>query len=164
MKESKSNEVFIMFKLTKVSLDHIDSIIKLRLALLRELGEINTPNEEQLLEASTRQYLPTSLSNNEFISYTAETNGEIVGISGMVLFKRPPYLENLEGLEAYILNMYTVPKYRGRGLAKILLNQCIEECKNSGVKRIWLHASEDGEPLYRKMGFTKKQNEMELYL
>ncbi len=46
--------------------------------------------------------------------------------------------------------MYTTPKYRGKGLAKQLLEHCIGECKKSGVKRIWLHASEDGKPLYKK--------------
>lgn len=82
----------------------------------------------------------------------------------MVLFKRPPYLENLQGIEAYILNMYTVPKYRGKGLARKLLEQCIEESRKSEVKRIWLLASKDGEPLYKKMGFRNKDSEMELFL
>jgi N-acetylglutamate synthase-like GNAT family acetyltransferase len=49
-------------------------------------------------------------------------------------------------------------------LGKRLLENCIDESKKSGVKRIWLHASEDGEPLYRKMGFTNKDSEMELFL
>lgn len=153
-----------MFNFIKVSLEHIDKIISLRLALLKELGELNSPQEEQLLATSTRGYLQKALLNNEFISYMAETNGIPVSISGMVIFKRPPYLENLQGIEAYILNMYTVPEYRGKGFAKKLLENCIDESKKSGVKRIWLHASEDGEHLYKRMGFTNKDSEMELFL
>lgn len=153
-----------MFNFIKVTIEHIDTIISLRLALLKELDELSSPQEEQLMETATREYLQTALLNHEFISYMAETNGEPVSISGMVLFKRPPYLENLQGIEAYILNMYTVPKFRGKGLAKRLLEECIDESKKSGVKRIWLHASEDGEPLYKKMGFTNKDSEMELFL
>lgn len=153
-----------MFNFIKVSLEHLDKIISLRLALLKELGELSSPQEEHLMETSTREYLQKALVNNEFISYMVEANGEPVSISGMVLFKRPPYLENLKGIEAYILNMYTAPEYRGKGLAKQLLEHCIDECKKSGVKRIWLHASEDGKPLYKKMGFTNKVSEMELFL
>jgi ribosomal protein S18 acetylase RimI-like enzyme len=156
--------VFVIFKFIKVSHEHIDKIISLRLALLKELGELNSPIEEHLMETSTREYLQNALLKNEFISYMAETNGAPVSISGMVLFNRPPYLENLQGIEAYILNMYTVPEYRGKGLAKKLLENCIDESKKSGVKRIWLHASEDGKPLYKKMGFTNKDSEMELFL
>ncbi|MDQ0199933.1 GNAT family N-acetyltransferase [Neobacillus ginsengisoli] len=153
-----------MLNFIKVSFEHIDKIISLRLALLKELDELNSPQDELLMKTSTREYLQKALSKNEFISYMAEMNGEPVSISGMVLFKRPPYLENLQGIEAYILNMYTVPEYRGKGLAKRLLENCIDESKKSGVKRIWLHASEEGEPLYRKMGFTNKESEMELFL
>ncbi|WP_346654848.1 GNAT family N-acetyltransferase [Cytobacillus firmus] len=160
----KRKGVFMMFNFIKVTIEHIDTIINLRLALLKELDELSSPQEEQLMETATRQYLQKALSNNQFISYMAEINGEPVGISGMVLFKRPPYLENLKGIEAYILNMYTIPEYRGKGLAKHLLEHCINECKRSGVKRIWLHASEEGKPLYKKMGFTNKESEMELFL
>lgn len=122
-----------MFNFIKVTIEHIDTIINLRLALLKELDELSSPQEEQLMETATRKYLQTALSNNEFISYMAEINGEPVGISGMVLFIRPPYLENLNGIEAYILNMYTSPEYRGKGLAKQLLEHCINECKRSGL-------------------------------
>jgi hypothetical protein len=92
-----------MFNFIKVSLEHIDKIISLRLALLKELGELNSIQEEQLMATSTREYLQKALLNNEFISYMAETNGEPLSISGMVLFKRPPYLENLQGIEASFL-------------------------------------------------------------
>ena len=152
------------FDFIKASIEDIDQIISLRLALLKELGEIKSSQDEALIVTSTRDYLEKALSNNEFISYIAVSNGEFVSISGMVIFKRPPYLENLKGIEAYIMNMYTVPEYRGTGLGKKLLENCIEESKKNGVKRIWLHASEDGKPLYKKMGFTIKNNEMELFL
>lgn len=153
-----------MFNFIKVTHEHIEQVIRLRLKLLNELGELKSLEEEKLIETSTREYLNTALSKNEFISFMGESNGVPVSISGMVLFKRPPYLENLQGIEAYILNMYTVNEFRGNGLARRLLEKCIDECKKNGVKRVWLHASEDGRPLYKKMGFTKKDSEMELFL
>ncbi|MFF2587720.1 GNAT family N-acetyltransferase [Peribacillus butanolivorans] len=152
------------FDFIKASIEDIDKIVSLRLALLKELGELKSLQEEHLMETSTREYLQKALSKNEFISYIAESNGEAISISGMVLFQRPPYLENLHGVEAYILNMYTIPEYRGKGLAKRMLKKCIDESRNSGVKRIWLHASKDGKHLYKKMGFTTKDSEMELFL
>jgi ribosomal protein S18 acetylase RimI-like enzyme len=152
------------FEIRKATAQDIDEIVRLRLELFKELGEVQSGHEEALVITATRKYLEEALLNNEFISYLALSNHHVVSISGMVLFKRPPYLDNLEGLEAYILNMYTIPQYRGKGLARKLLENCIEECKQIGVKRIWLHASDDGIPLYKNMGFTFKNSEMELFI
>ncbi|WP_034333429.1 GNAT family N-acetyltransferase [Bacillus sp. J37] len=148
----------------RASVKDIDSIISLRIALLKELGEIKSSKEEQLVVSSTKEYLQQALSNNEFISYIAMCNGETVGVSGVVIIKRPPYLENLNGIEAYILNMYTIPQHRGRGISRKLLELCIDECKDMGVRRVWLHSSENGKHLYQKVGFTPKNNEMELFI
>ena len=153
-----------MFNFIKASLNHIDAIISLRLAMLEEIELLNSAQEKLLMESATREYLQKALLNNEFISYMAELDGEPVAISGMVYFQRPPSLKNLQGIEAYILNMYTVPAYRGNGLAEKLLNLCVDESRKRGVKRIWLHASEAGAPLYKKMGFKNKNSEMELFL
>lgn len=154
----------IEWNITKASIEDMDQIIGLRLDLLTELGEVKSSEEKHLIEKSTREYLRKALSHNEFISYIAKTDDKAVSISGMVLFNRPPYLENVKGIEAYILNMYTIPEYRGNGLAGRLLEHCINESKKYNVKRIWLHASEKGKPLYKKMGFTEKSSEMELFL
>ncbi|MHA7098298.1 GNAT family N-acetyltransferase [Priestia aryabhattai] len=62
------------------------------------------------------------------------------------------------------MGMYTLPNHRTQGLARQLLEKCIEECKKRNVKRIWLHASKDGESLYKSMGFSFKGSEMELSL
>jgi ribosomal protein S18 acetylase RimI-like enzyme len=154
----------VPFEIRRATVQDIEEIVKLRLELFKELGEARSEQEGSLILTATRNYLEEALSNNEFISYLALENHYVISVSGMVLFKRPPYLENLKGLEAYILNIYTLPPYRGKGLARKLLENCIEECKKIGVKRIWLHASYDGIPLYKKMRFTFKNSEMELFI
>ncbi|MED4588475.1 GNAT family N-acetyltransferase [Priestia flexa] len=73
-------------------------------------------------------------------------------------------IDTLRKLSSLVLTYHTLPTYRKQGLAKQLLEKCIEECKNRDVKRIWLHASKDGEPLYKSMGFSFKGSEMELFL
>ncbi|MGG4043280.1 GNAT family N-acetyltransferase [Bacillus smithii] len=148
----------------KATIQDLEEIVRLRLELFKELGEVRSEQEEALVITATKEYLEEALTNNEFISYLALLNDHVISVSGMVLFKRPPYLENLKGLEAYILNMYTIPQYRGKGIARSLLEKLIEECKKTGVRRIWLHASDDGKPLYTKMGFTFHHGEMELFI
>lgn len=69
MCESQRKGLFVMFNFIKVSLEHIDTIVSLRLALFKELGELNSPQEEQLMETSTRKYLQTALKRRIYILY-----------------------------------------------------------------------------------------------
>ncbi|MED5247551.1 GNAT family N-acetyltransferase [Priestia sp. LL-8] len=153
-----------LYSVDKASMLDINEIIRLRVALLKEVHEIQSEEEENKIVNATKSYLETEIANNNFVSYIAKSNEEVVSVSGVSFFKRPPYLENLQGIEAYILNMYTLPNHRNQGLARQLLEKCIKESKKRNVKRIWLHASKDGEVLYRSMGFEFKGSEMELFL
>lgn len=153
-----------LYSVDKASVLDINEIIRLRVALLKEVDEIQSEEEENKIVNATKSYLETEVANNNFVSYIAKSDEGVVSVSGVSFFKRPPYLENLQGIEAYILNMYTLPNHRSQGLARQLLEKCIEECKKRNVKRIWLHASKDGEPLYKSMGFEFKGSEMQLFL
>jgi GNAT superfamily N-acetyltransferase len=62
-------------------------------------------------------------------------------------------------IRAYLLNFYTVPEARGRGLATQLLQHAVEVCKENKVGVITLHASKFGKPIYEKFGFAHN-NEM----
>ncbi len=63
----------------------------------------------------------------------------------------------------YILNVYTEPEHRHRGLASLLVQRCVEFCRESGVSTVSLHASDMGRPVYEKLGFATT-NEMRIRL
>ncbi|KUP08953.1 acetyltransferase [Bacillus coahuilensis p1.1.43] len=147
----------------KATANDINAITELRMELLTVVGDVNEENRLEVFNA-TRNYFKEKVSNGSFSAWIAESNGIVIGISGLVFFERPPHGENISGLEAYIMNMYTRPDFRGLGIARSLLEECISNCKDLGVGRIWLHASEEGYQLYKKMGFIDKNSEMELIL
>jgi len=72
-----------------------------------------------------------------------------------------PY--DLECRRATILNVYTTPEYRRRGIAGKLIQTMIAWCKQQGLARVTLHASEAGRHLYQSLGF-EPSNEMRLIL
>ncbi len=92
----------------------------------------------------------------------AEVDSQIVVTSALVFFQRPPYSANLSGLEAYIMNVYTVPMWRGQGIATALLKEIISFVRTTEAKRLWLHATEDGKHIYEKFGFVSTSKEMEI--
>lgn len=84
----------------------------------------------------------------------AEVDGEVVASATTALFVRPPYPGNLAGREGYLLNMYTLPAHRRQGLAGALLDQMADYAVAQQLGRVWLHASDEGRPLYERIGFV----------
>lgn len=142
----------------------IENLVELRIALLQEVGNIKNQEEMEEVRSANKVYYEKHLNNGDFILFVAESQGKIIGTSGLIIIIRPPYLHNLLGIDAYIMNVYTIPNYRGKGIATALLDNCIEFARSNNVGRIFLNASADGKPIYEKRGFILKNAAMELVL
>lgn len=64
--------------------------------------------------------------------------------------------------KAYVMNMYTNLDYRRLGIAYKTLELLVADAKEKGVKAISLEATDMGRALYKKFGFVKMNDEMEL--
>ncbi|OON98578.1 MAG: hypothetical protein ATN35_04485 [Epulopiscium sp. Nele67-Bin004] len=62
------------------------------------------------------------------------------------------------------MNMYTIPPYRNKGIAKNLLEMAITFAQENGYHKIMLNSSPMGQPLYEHAGFSLIENEYELYV
>jgi GNAT superfamily N-acetyltransferase len=90
--------------------------------------------------------------------------GQAVAVGSMSFFVRPPYPGNPEGKDAYFLNMYTRPEFRGQKAADLVLKAAVAQAAERGVRKIILHATEAGRPMYLKAGFKPSSAYMELVL
>ena len=54
---------------------------------------------------------------------------------------------------AYLADVFVLPEWRGRGLAKWLLTCVLEHPELQGLRR-WILATRDAHGLYRQLGFT----------
>jgi GNAT superfamily N-acetyltransferase len=125
--------------------DDIEALMSLRIQLL----EADDPGFDQAL----RTWLHSNLADGSFLAWIAEDDGIVVAASGLTVLDRPPYSGNATGLDGYVTNMYTLPAYRRRGLARQLLEVLIAHARQVGVKRLFLEASREGQPLYEEFGF-----------
>jgi GNAT superfamily N-acetyltransferase len=139
--------------------DRAASIVNIRLATLDDIEALVSPRI-QLLEANDagfdgalRTWLRTHLADGSFLAWIAEDAAAAVAASGLTVLDRPPYPGNVTGLDAYVTNMFTLPAYRRRGLARQLLEVLIAHARQGGVKRLFLEASREGQPLYEEFGF-----------
>jgi len=151
-----------MYRIRLATLEDVDELVRLRLDFLEEVGSLKSGADGGELGAAMRDYFARKLPSGEFLAWVAEGEGAIVATSGVTVFERPPNGGNLAGLEAYLSNMYTLPAWRGRGIGTALVATAIEHLKRTRVRRIWLHATDEGRPLYAKAGFVPSATDMEL--
>jgi GNAT superfamily N-acetyltransferase len=62
------------------------------------------------------------------------------------------------------MSVYTKPGYRRRGISRALLGLAIEEGRKRGLRRLVLHPTDDGRPLYESLGFRSYRTVMILPL
>lgn len=138
------------------TLDDVQVLVDLRVRFLNELLNHPENNETRVVRKSLLEYFTEAIPSRDFVAWVAEFGGKIVATSGMVVWQKPALYGGVEsGKLGYLLNFYTIPEARGKGIATRLLNELIGEAKSMGLRYVHLHASKDGEPIYRKAGFVE---------
>ncbi|HOX06521.1 MAG TPA: GNAT family N-acetyltransferase [Planctomycetota bacterium] len=90
-----------------------------------------------------------------------DRDGRPVAGAGLLLQETCPGPRNPSGRAGCVMNVYTAPELRGRGLARRLMETILAWCRGNGYPTVTLHASDAGRPLYESLGF-KPTNEMRL--
>ena len=91
-----------------------------------------------------------------------ECEGKFVGAGGVSYYNVMPTYHNHTGRKAYIMNMYTKPEYRRKGIAIKTLELLVKDAQEKGITDISLEATDIGKPLYEKFGFVAMESEMKL--
>jgi len=142
--------------------EDIAALVEMRAAFLAEVADADPT--DPLLTDALRRYFSSTIPSGEFVAFLAAVDRRIVATSGLVYHRQPPSAGNLLGVEAYIMNMYTLPAWRGRGIASVLLKKLVAEAQKSKIRRIRLHALARATPLYSRAGFISTEGEMKLDL
>jgi GNAT superfamily N-acetyltransferase len=138
-------------------------IVHHRRAMFEEMGYRDHAVLDQV-DQSSREYFGEALRTGAYKAWLAEDpSGRVLAGGGIVIADWPGYPGESLAKRAWILNMYTEPEARRRGIAKKLLEAIIDWCRTAGFRTVSLHASPAGRPLYEFAGF-QQTNEMRLTL
>ena len=138
----------------------IGTLTKMRIKFLKEIFKIVHDRDDAKIEQALTKYFRKVYMSKQFVSWLAVNKGVVIGTSGLCFYSLPPSHKNPTGEVAYIINMFVEPEYRRKGIATVLFKKIVEEAKARGYKKIVLHATSDGRPLYTKFGFEAKNDEM----
>ncbi len=135
-------------------------LARLRSLFLQEIdSRVGEPLRAQIEEAS-RAYYDKALADGSFVGWLALDGESIVATSGLIFYEVPPAPGYMDGRVAYIMNVYTVPEYRKRGLATAMFDRIVGEAIARGYKKITLNATDMGRPVYEKYGFKDVKGDM----
>lgn len=102
----------------------------------------------------TTDHLAAVFTVKGSIYFVAELDGEIIGGGGIYPTANLP-----EGT-CELVKLYLSGKARGRGVGKLLMEQCLAAAKESGYTKIYLETMPEltiAIPFYEKFGFTHLQ-------
>ncbi len=133
----------------------IEELIELRLAYIREDFGETTPEQRVTIRAQLQDYFLRKLGI-ELIAFTARDAGQIIGVAYLQIIEMPANPNLKEGLYGVVLNVYTEPEYRGRGICTTLMRNLLDYGRLIGLGRIDLSATKEGYPIYEKLGFREK--------
>jgi GNAT superfamily N-acetyltransferase len=133
--------------------------------MFREMGEV--PDESlarELLDKSTTALAATLIDKTYVGWFAVSLAGQVIaGVGAHIKPQLPRMAHTRARVEVapvpLIVNVYTEPEWRGRGVARALMRVLMDWALGIGADRLVLHASDAGRPLYVSLGF-KPTNEM----
>jgi GNAT superfamily N-acetyltransferase len=121
-----------------------------------------TPAELEAMGLTTAAYLRDAMPPGRYRGWLAETAaGDVVAGVGVAIHSWPGSPDDPNACRGIVINVYTDPAFRRRGIARRLMDTLIAWCRAEGFGGIALHATVHGRPLYEQLGF-QPTNEMRL--
>jgi GNAT superfamily N-acetyltransferase len=127
-----------------------------RAAMFRDMGLVSTADAFEELRAASESWLASVLAANQYVGWLVVDGPNIAAGGGVLIREQFPVPGcHRVGRWAHVMNIYTEPEYRRRGLARRIMQPILEWCEAEGIDRVTLSASEEGKPLYESLGFRQ---------
>lgn len=146
----------------KAGTKDIEILTKTRIQVLKAANSLCEDADLTAVEKESRAYYEKALKDKSHAAYLVYDGEKIAGAGGVSFYQVMPTVHNSTGWKAYIMNMYTHPSYRRKGIALHMLDLLVTEARKRGMNHITLEATQMGRPLYETYGFIPMENEMEL--
>lgn len=136
----------------KASLNDLSSLIELRIAyLLEDYGELPEAQIKQITDNLSDYFLKHL--NKDLLVFVCRDTDMIVSLCFLYITEKPPNPSFINGRTGTILNVYTLPEYRKRGIAGRLIKVLLAESEKIKLVFVELKATDSGYNLYKSLGF-----------
>ena len=132
----------------RATVDDIDVLVDLRASFVSEFSDDETQREPLV------EYLQRALTSESFLAWLVVDDGRVVSTSGMAVYERMVRSHGAGvGLEGYVLNVFTYPEFRRRGYGRLGMEALLDYARERRI-RLTLLTTDEGRPMYEKLGFS----------
>lgn len=110
--------------------------------------------------AAYERWVAARIERGNYTGVLAEDDHGVIAGAGAVLLDWGPTRGEPSGLRARIVNVFTDPEWRRRGIARSLVQDVMRRCQKRDVQVFGVASTADGEALYRALGFVPYPQEM----
>jgi GNAT superfamily N-acetyltransferase len=135
---------------------HIDTLVDFRFLYL-ESEHTLTADEREMFSSQFHDYFTRQIGG-DFTGFLAREDGVYAACIMMIRCEKPANFAFRNGHTAMLMNVYTKPAFRRRGIASQVLDFAIDHARAQGISCIDLSATIMGRPLYEKHGFKTRGN------
>lgn len=146
------------------TLADVDIIARHRVSMFSDMGRA-TPEIREPLRRLTTEYLLEAIPRGEYFGWLAASGDDshhIVAGAGAQVRRVLPFplkqpdgsVQAAWGAQAIVINVYTEPDFRRRGLARRLMQEVIAWAGASKQESLVLHAAPAAVALYEQLGFS----------
>lgn len=136
----------------KATMNDIYDLVQMRIDYLTEDYGVLTNEQTEKIKEALPSYYSNHLNKDLFV-YTAKAE-DIISCCFLLIFEKPSNPNFINGRTGTVLNVYTKPKFRRKGIAGELLEQLLTDSENMGLDFVELKATDSGYSLYKSLGFT----------
>ena len=127
----------------------------------RDMGRLQTDAFDAMVDG-TAPVLERMMREERYHAWLLTPEGrpdEVVAGAGVQLREQLPFPTDdghgvRGGEQGLVLNVYTEPAWRRQGAAERLMRAVLGWAEQRGLASLVLHASEEGRPLYERLGFV----------
>ncbi len=143
------------FRVRRATVGEVEILVQQRRGMWENMG-VKDRKALALADVVYRRWARKRLRDGTLLGWLVEGRGGMIA-GGGCLWLQPiqPRPGRSEGFQPYLLSMFTVPAFRGKGVASRVVREAAKWTRRKGYPSLRLHASEMGRRVYRRHGFKR---------